>query len=169
MDTMLDLLASEASGSVLIDNYTSDGLMMFDGNTLWFVAGLYSGTDGKAYYNRKIVSSLLIRTGPYNSSKCKLLICPFYSSFYLSLDIGEMPWERRYTKLAFKLQKLCIDPPLPSDEKFNAMSVNRNGSRVALSSAHSVFVIEIPYDCWCRQSVTQNPVMDHLQSIYHCK
>ncbi|VDK80577.1 unnamed protein product [Litomosoides sigmodontis] len=119
MDMMLDLLASEASGSVLIDNYTSDGLMVFDGNTLWFVTGLYSGADGKAYCNRKI--------------------------------------------------KLCIDSPLPSDEKFNAMSVNRNGSRVALSSAHSVSVIEIPYDCWCRQSVTQDPLMDHLQPLYHCK
>ncbi|CAG9530935.1 unnamed protein product [Cercopithifilaria johnstoni] len=116
---LLDLLASKVSGAVLIDSYTNHGLMMFDGNTLWFIAGLYSGTDGKAYCSRQI--------------------------------------------------KLCIDPPLPSDEKFRAMLVNRNGSRVALSSAHSVFVIEIPCDCWCRQSVIQNPLMDHLQPTYHCR
>ncbi|KAL3994007.1 hypothetical protein ACH3XW_19960 [Acanthocheilonema viteae] len=116
---LLDSLTSKISGTVLIDNYTSHGLMVFDGDTLWFVADLYSGTDGKTYCNRQI--------------------------------------------------KLCIDPPLPLDEKFRAILVNRNGSRAALSSAHSVFVIEIPCDCWCRQSVTQNPLMDHLQSTYHCK
>ncbi|EJD75050.1 hypothetical protein LOAG_17733 [Loa loa] len=119
MDILLDLLAAKTSETILIDNYASHGLIIFDGSTLWFIAGLYSGTDGKAYCNRQI--------------------------------------------------KLSIDPPLPSDEKFRAMFVNRNGSRVALSSAHSVFVIEIPNDCWCRQSVTRNPLLDHLQPTYLCK
>ncbi|KAM3719764.1 Protein npp-24 [Dirofilaria immitis] len=119
MDMLLDSLAAKSSGTILIDNYTNCGLMIFDGNTLWFIAGLYSGTDGKAYCNRRI--------------------------------------------------EFCIDPALPSDEKFTAMFVNKNGSRVALSSAHSVFLIEIPYDCWCRQSVTRNPLTDHLLSNYHCK
>ncbi|VDK81742.1 unnamed protein product [Onchocerca ochengi] len=119
MDTLLDLLAAKTSTTLLIDNYMNYGIVIFDGNALWFVAGLYSGTDGRVYCNRRI--------------------------------------------------EFCIDPALPLNEKFTAMFVNKIGSRVALSSAHSVFVIEIPYDCWCRQSVTNNTLMDHLQSTYHCK
>uniref|UniRef100_A0A915PK52 DNA helicase n=1 Tax=Setaria digitata TaxID=48799 RepID=A0A915PK52_9BILA len=119
MDMLLDFLADGISGNILIDNYMGHGLMVFDGNILWFIAGLYPGTDGKPYCKRRT--------------------------------------------------KLCIDPALPFEEKFSAMFVNKNGSRVALSTAHSVFVVEIPYDCWCRQAVTRDPLMDHLQSTYHCK
>lgn len=65
MDTLLDLLTAEVSGTILVDNYTNHGLMIFDGKTLWFIAGLYLGTDGKAYCSRQIVSSLLILTTLY--------------------------------------------------------------------------------------------------------
>ncbi|KAK6103630.1 hypothetical protein QQG55_13240 [Brugia pahangi] len=119
MYPLLDLLTTKVSEVVLIDNYTSHGLIIFGGNTLWFVVGLYSGADKKAYYNRKI--------------------------------------------------KLYTDPPLPLHEKFKAMFVNGNSTSVALSSEHSVFVVELPYDFWCRQSVTENPVLDHLQPTYHCR
>uniref|UniRef100_A0A183ENZ6 Polyprotein n=1 Tax=Gongylonema pulchrum TaxID=637853 RepID=A0A183ENZ6_9BILA len=49
---------------------------------------------------------------------------------------------------------LRIDPALPSTEKFSSMFVNRIGSRVALGSAQSVFVIEMPNDFWCRQPLS---------------
>lgn len=56
MDMSLDLLVAKSSGTIVIDNYTSHGVMIFDGSTLWFAAGLYSGTDGKVCCSRKIVS-----------------------------------------------------------------------------------------------------------------
>lgn len=59
---LLDLSSFDISGDILIDNYTSHGIMMFDGNNLWFIAGLHSGTDGKVHCIRQIVSILLIRT-----------------------------------------------------------------------------------------------------------
>uniref|UniRef100_A0A0R3RIJ6 MMS1_N domain-containing protein n=1 Tax=Elaeophora elaphi TaxID=1147741 RepID=A0A0R3RIJ6_9BILA len=153
MDILLDSLTAEISETLLIDNYTSHGLIVFDGATLSFIAGVYSGTDGKAYYNRQI--AIMFST---------LEVFPKLLDGWCN-----NAFQKKEDPSASCQFKLSIDPPLPLDEKFRAMLVNRNGSRVALASAHSVFVVELPCDCWCRQSVTQNPLMDHLQSTYHCK
>lgn len=94
------------------------------------------------------------------------------SHFYSVCKVTQCRNGRVYLILIYfeqNFQKLCIDPSLPSDEEFNGMFVNRNGSRVALSSAHSVFVIEMPNDIWCRRAVTVNPLTEHLQSAYHCR
>lgn len=94
MGMPLDVLVAEASGPVLLDGYTEDGVLLFSAsNNLWLAVGLYSGSDGKAYCTRRIVSSIFIqlpciyeltlsnvetssRSSPLPEAKCPVLFGP---------------------------------------------------------------------------------------------
>ncbi|VDN02572.1 unnamed protein product [Thelazia callipaeda] len=65
--------------------------------------------------------------------------------------------------------ELCMYPALPSNEKFDVMLVNKMGNKVALSSLHSVYIIDVPNVCWSGRLVTKSRLSEHLRSTYCCK